>query len=101
MASGNYVTVDVFPERENPYDSRAIAFKPLINNSWHTFGCVVRKAVEYVHSAMSKKEIVCVKFSWAKYLISWSRTGPGYYAGVDITTRGRWPRAVVLCASTK
>ena len=101
LASGNHVPVELFPERDNPYDSRAIAFKALIKDDWHTIGYVVREVTEYVHNAIAKNEITCVKFSWAKYLISWSRTGPAYYAGVDITVLGRWPDAVVKCASTR
>ena len=101
LASGNHVPVDLFPEPQNPYDSRAIAFKALVKDDWHTIGYIVREATEYVHSAIAKNEITCVKFAWAKYLLSWSRCGPGYYCGADITVLGRWPDAVVRCASTK
>lgn len=95
------VPVDIFPEPDNPFDSRAIAFKARIENKWHTIGYVVREATEAVHDVMSRKAIVNVKFAWAKYLILWSRSGPGYYAGIDITTQGRWPPVVVKSASTQ
>ena len=69
------VPVDIFPEPDNPFDSRAIAFKARIENKWHTIGYVVREATEAVHDVMSRKAIVkYVKFAWAKYLILWSRS---------------------------
>ena len=101
LASGNHVPVDLFPEPQNPYDSRTIVFKAMLNGDWHSIGYVVREIMEYVHSAIEKKEIIDVKFAWAKYLLVWYRCGPGYYAGVDVTVRGKWPDAVVRCASTK
>lgn len=101
LASGIDVIVDIYPEPENAFDSRAIAFKAYVDNKLHTIGYVVREATEAVHDGITKKEITNVKFAWARYLLSWSRSGPGYYAGIDITIRGRWPVSVVQCASTQ
>ena len=95
LASGNHVPLDLFPEPQNPYDSRAIAFKAFINNDWHTIGYIVREITDYVHNAITIRKITSMKFAWAKYLLIWYRCGPGYYAGVDITVRGSWPDAVV------
>ena len=50
---------------------------------------------------IENRNIISVRFSWVKYLVSWSHSGPGYYAGIDITIRGRWPREVVQSASTR
>ena len=55
LANGIDVPVDVYPEPENPYDSRAIAFKAYVGSKLHTIGYVVREATEYVHNEMGKK----------------------------------------------
>lgn len=101
LASGIDVPVDIYPEPENAFDSRAIAFKAYVDNELHTIGYVVREATEAVHNGIAKKGIINVRFAWARYLLSWSRSGPGYYAGINITIRGRWPVSVVQCASTQ
>ena len=51
LASGNHVPVDLFPEPQNPYDSRAIAFKAFINDDWHTIGYVT----VFVHNAITTR----------------------------------------------
>ena len=53
LASGNHVAVELFPEPQNLYDLRAIAF---VNDDWHTIGYVVREISEYVHDAIAKKK---------------------------------------------
>lgn len=96
-----HVSVDIFPEPDNPFDSRAIAFKALIDHHWYTVGYVVREAVEHVHGMLESNKIESVNFSWAKYMVTWSRSGPGYYAGINIRVKGKWPAEVVHCASTR
>lgn len=98
---GDIVSVDLFPEPENKYDSNAIAFKCLVDGSWHRIGYVVREALLYVHDAMKKQQILSVKFAWVKYIINWSRSGPGFYAGINITKSGDWHTTILQCASTR
>lgn len=99
--AGKEVPVNIFCEPDNPYDSKAIAFRCKIEQKWYTIGYIVREALPYVHEAIHKRNIVSVRFSWVKYLVSWTRSGPGYYAGIDITVKGRWPYPVIQCSSTK
>lgn len=93
--------VIIVPEPENPVDSEAIAFRAKISDKWHTIGYIVREALPYVHDALKRNVIQSVTFGWVKYLVSWTRSGPGYYAGFDITIEGKWPQDVVRCASTR
>lgn len=72
-------------EPENPIDSKAIAFRCQIGDEWHTIGYTVREALDPVHTAIQNQDIISVRFSWVNYLVSWSRSGPGYYAGINIT----------------
>ena len=93
------VPVNIFPEEDNSYDSRAIAFKCWLQNEWQRIGYVVKEALNVVHDAREQNVIHDICFKWAKYLVSWSTSGPGYYAGIDITKHGDWPREVYACAS--
>ena len=90
LASGNHVPVDLFPEPQNPYDSRAIAFKAFINDDWHTIGYVVREITEYVHNAITRREITSIKFAWAKYLLI------NFGTAVDQGTMPVWTSLFVL-----
>ncbi len=101
IGDGKNIPVNLFPEKDNPYDSNAIAFKCLLDDSWHRIGYVVREALVYVHDAMKEKKILSVKFAWVKYIVTWSRSGPGYYAGINISKNGEWHSAVVQCGSTR
>ena len=94
------VEVQLKPEPTNPVDSCAIMFVCKLNNKWHKIGYVVREALDAVHDALDKKTILAVKFDWVKYLLHFSRSGPGWYAGIKITKNGEWPMAVVRCSST-
>ena len=94
------VTVRIRPEPDNPVDSRAIAFECKVQDEWELIGYVVREAVESVHDALHHKVITDVKFNWIKYIIHWSRSGPGWYAGITITKQGKWPQDAVRCSST-
>ena len=97
---GHKVPVNIFREPENPVDSRAIAFRRNIGDKWYTIGYIVKEALEHVHTAIQNKSIISINFSWVKYLVVWTWSGPGY-AGINITIRGRWPCEDVQCASTR
>ena len=101
MEEGTTVPVRIVHEHDNPYDSKAIAFTYQLDNKWQRIGYIVRECLDHVHEAMASNKIVSVTFSWVKYLVRWSRCGPGYYAGIDITIQGEWPSEVVRCASTR
>ena len=101
LDEGQEVPVNIYPEPTNQYDAKAIAFKCWIDNDWHRIGYVVREALDSVHDARESGSILEVKFSWAKYLVTWMRSGPGYYAGINITRVGQWNTAVHQCASTR
>ncbi len=51
----------------------------------------VKEALEYVHKAMAER---MSKFDWVKYLVIWSKSGPGFYAGIRITLNGERPKEV-------
>lgn len=89
------------PEPENQYDSKAIAFKCELDGNWHRIGYIVRECFDHVHNALAGHTIMSVRFPWVKYLVCWTRSGPGFYAGVIITIGGEWPKEVVHCASTR
>lgn len=95
----NEVEVQLAPEPTNPVDSNAIAFLCKLNDRWQRIGYVVREALDAVHDAIERKKIVTVKFEWVKYIIHFSRSGPGWYAGIKITKSGQWPTSVVRCSS--
>ena len=101
MEEGATVPVKIVHEHDNPYDSKAIAFMCQLDNKWQRIGYVVRECLDHVHEAIASNKIVSVMFSWVKYLVCWSRCGPGYYAGIDVTIQGEWPSEVVRCASTR
>ena len=95
------VPVDIFPEPTNKYDAKAICFRCQINGEWTHIGYIVREALEHVHKALSENNIFSIKFSWVKYLAIWSKSGPGFYAGIDISKNGEWHPDVVKCSSTR
>ena len=88
----------VQPEPDNPVDCNAIAFQCCVHNDWSRVGYVVQEALPEVHDAIQKHAIVSVRFAWVKFLLCWSRCGPGFYAGINI---GSWSRACIQCASTR
>ena len=95
------VPLVIVPEPDNQYDSKAIAFKCKIDGEWRRIGYIVREALDHVHTALTQKKILNVNFAWVKYLVIWMRSGPGYYAGVNISINGEWPAEVCRCASTR
>ena len=94
--NGDVVKVKLRPQPTNPVDSRAIAFVCYHNGVWQRIGYVVKECTDTVHSALAHNLIVTVKFSWVKYILHWSWSGPGWYAGIKM---GSWP-AVVRAVST-
>ena len=95
------VEVRVSPEPDNEHDSQAIAFQCHVNHKWQRIGYVVRECLSHVHKALQEKRLLSVKLSWAKYLVCWARSGPGFYAGVDMSISEEWHRDVVRSQSTK
>ena len=98
---GGDVAVRVEPEPKNQYDSKAIAFTCQVDGKWQRIGYVVRECLEHVHTAVREKRLLSVKISWAKYLVCWSYSGPGYYAGINMSISGEWHNDVVHCQSTR
>lgn len=89
------------PEPNNQYDAHAIAFYCTINGNCQRIGYVVKECLAHVHQALSQRRILAVKLAWAKYLVCWSYSGPGFYAGVNVSIRGEWHRDVVRSQSTR
>ena len=95
------VPVRLTPEPTNEVDARAIAFQCQIDKKWKRIGYVVKEALDSVHLAMEEQKIVRVKFAWAKYIVTWTRSRPGFFAGIDISIKGQWPPVVCRSASTR
>ena len=92
------VKVELRPEPNNPWDAQAIAFFCELDSKWHRIGYVVKECVQSVHNALSMHQI---EFKWVKYIVHWSKSGPGWYAGIRITKKGGyWPNIVVKSGST-
>ena len=98
---GETIAVKIEPEPSNAWDSKAIAFKCKIGGSWQRVGYIVREALEEVHEAICNGDILWVKLAWVDFVLQWSCSGPGYYAGINIARRGDWSNVVIKCASTK
>lgn len=95
LRRGQTVEVRVHPESENPYDSKAISFQCYWKNSWQTIGYVVRECLDQVHESLKNKRLLSVKLSWVKYLVCWSNSGPGFYAGINMMINGEWHQDIV------
>jgi len=50
LHQGDTVPVDIFPEPDNPYDSKAITFKCFLDGWWKRIGYIVREALASVHA---------------------------------------------------
>ena len=94
LKDGNETPVRLQPEPENPFDANAIAFDCLTDNGWRRIGYVD------IHDALSKEEIISVKFAWVKFLLCWRHSGPGFCVGVDVSKRGSWSLTCKHFAST-
>lgn len=93
--NGVFVPVNIQPEPTNQYDAKAIAFVAFIDEL-KRIGYIVREALDDVHHALQDGKITKVG---VKFLLSFPRSGPGYYAGINITRQGTWSRVVVSSAS--
>ncbi len=54
--------------RDNPVDYKAIAIKCKLGDAWHTVGYIVREALQEVHEALEKNDIVSVSMDWVKFI---------------------------------
>ena len=72
-----------------------------VNEESHRIGYVVREALEHVHRAMAQQKILFVRFAWAKYLVIWMHSGPGYNAGINIGINGEWPCCLSRCKGSR
>lgn len=100
LCEGGTVQTKIEPEQDNQYDANAIAFMCRIDDKWNRIGYIVRECLEHVHLALSERRILAVKISWAKYLTCWSRSGPAFYAGVNISIRGEQHRDAICSQSS-
>ena len=100
IQSGEVVPVRLTPEPNNPYDANAVVFECKIEGCWYRIGYAVREALEEIHLAMRQNLIKTIAFSWVRFVVKWTATGAGYYAGIAITKRGQWSQIVCRCAST-
>lgn len=101
ISNGKNVPVRLFHEPNNPNDSMAMAFECLLDGQWKRIGYVIKEVLQEVHEASRSNVILSVNFEWVKFLLCWSRSGPGFYAGINISKRGTWSRTVTRFASTK
>lgn len=73
----------------------------MLHDTWIRIGYIVKEALPHVHKEMDKNNIMDVKFAWAKYMVAWSRSAPGLYAGIKLAVKGEWHQQVVQCQSTR
>lgn len=99
IQSGNNVPIKVVHETDNPYNAKAIAFTCFVGGKWQRIGYIVNEILDDVHTAFN--DILKVEFAWIKFITDWSRSGPGFFAGVRITRQGRWTPAVMRASSTR
>lgn len=90
---GEEVLCRLKPEPKNPIDSQAIAFESEIDGEWQVIGYIVNEALVEVHEALAANKVIAVSFHWVKYQLYWQ--APGWYAGINITRRGKWSPTVM------
>ena len=71
-----------------------------IDSDWKRIGYVVQDTLMDVHDAITKGEIISVKIAWVKFLLRWRQSGPGFYAGINVSKQGTWSRTCTQFAST-
>jgi len=102
LDEGESVPVNIFHEKDNPYDSKAIAFKCWLDNEWIRIGYIVKEARDAVHKAKEDGLIGQISFKWAKFMSNLGKYSvPAFYAGIYITKYGTWEAAVHRCASIR
>ena len=100
-ASGAHVPVKLVHEPLNPRDSKAIAFMSEVDGKWETIGYVVSELLDEVHGAIGAGDILSIQFAWIRYITDWSRSGPGFFAGIAIEKKGEWFSSAKRAASTR
>ena len=94
------VPVRLFHEENNRYDSRALAIQCQPGGGeWKRIGYIVKEALEETHKAILERNIMNVKFGWIKFITDWRLSGPGFFAGINITRRGDWSPNIIKCSS--
>ena len=101
LASGWTVPVRMRPEPTNIRDSRAVVFECKLDGKWIKVGYVVSNILDEVNAAINSNEILDVQFKWVKFITMWTRSGPGYYAGISVTKNGQWEPNVLRFRSTR
>ena len=82
LADRYTVPVRMRQEPTNIMDSRAVVFERELNGKWNKVGYVVSDILEEVHAAINANKILDTRFKWMKYITTWTRSGPGYFAGM-------------------
>lgn len=95
------VPVRLVPEPNNLFDSKAIAFECQLDSKWRKIGYVVHEALEETHAALTHGDILNVRFGWIKYITDWYMSGPGFFAGINVSKKGSWFADVIRCGSTR
>jgi len=94
LDDGDNVPVKLYPEPDNPVDSKAIAFMCQITGSaWERIGYAVSEVLDELHEAMSRGKIISVSFDYIRYSVHFSK--PGWYAGIRIARSGEWSSTVL------
>uniref|UniRef100_A0A1X7TQK6 HIRAN domain-containing protein n=1 Tax=Amphimedon queenslandica TaxID=400682 RepID=A0A1X7TQK6_AMPQE len=101
ISAGQTVPVRLIHERYNPRDSQALAFVCDIDDKSQTIGYVVSQLLDEVHAAINQHCILSVQFAWVCYITNWSKSGPGFFAGISIKRKGTWSKLAVKLASTR
>lgn len=69
-SAGHEVRCKLQAEPENPFDSRAIAFRCEVDSSWHTTGYVVKEALDDVHEALLAKKLLLYQLTGSSSLFT-------------------------------
>ena len=94
LEDGEIVPVKLYPEPDNPVDSKAIAFMcQIADSAWERIGYAVSEVLDELHEAMSRGKIISVSFDYIRYSVHFSK--PGWYAGIRIARSGEWSSTVL------
>ena len=96
LSDGLDVPVSLKHEPTNPYDGQALAFVCQINGKPYTIGYVVSELLDEVHAAIRDKNILSVKFAWIRYITDWTRSGPGFFAGIEMGSGHRMQQDLLV-----
>ena len=99
LQKGNNVPVKPVLEPTNPFDSHAVSFQCQLDGRWNVIGYVVQELSDHVRDVILTQNVVATKFLWVKYKVV-RTTGPGFYAAIEITRKGKWPPAVYKLANS-